>query len=285
MVWPLLRALVRQGMAIDFVSAAEKAALAARWLGQPIVAVNIEQPRFTSLWRGEPARASDNDRASVDPDVALVVSFLVEPSSSAAERWGANARASFPNADIVLVGAPGSRARDECWSRFAVAARGYVTPAHPDRSRTIMLHVGAGGEAKRWPLDRFVEVASILSRVHAPGIQLIAGEVERERFNEGERAIFTAAQGRVIDTLDALAHTLATSPLVIASDTGPGHLAAQLGVPTLSLFGPTNPSTWSPRGPCVRVLTPPSPAPMTWLSVDQVVNEATTLLAHRDPTQ
>ena len=32
------------------------------------------------------------------------------------------------------------------------------------------------------------------------------------------------------------------------------HLAAMLGLPTLALFGPTDPATWAPRGPHVRVL-------------------------------
>jgi ADP-heptose:LPS heptosyltransferase len=53
--------------------------------------------------------------------------------------------------------------------------------------------------------------------------------------------------------------------IFIAADSGPGHLAAQLAAPTISLFGPTNPEQWAPVGPAVHVLAPPSPRSMDWL--------------------
>ena len=35
----------------------------------------------------------------------------------------------------------------------------------------------------------------------------------------------------------------------IGNDSGPGHLAAITGIPTLALFGPTDPARWRPLGP------------------------------------
>jgi len=43
--------------------------------------------------------------------------------------------------------------------------------------------------------------------------------------------------------------------LVIANDTGPVHMAAALGRPTLVVFGPTDPARTGPYGPGHRVLT------------------------------
>ena len=40
----------------------------------------------------------------------------------------------------------------------------------------------------------------------------------------------------------------------VGNDAGMTHLAAALGVPTVALFGPTNPTVWQPLGPQVRVL-------------------------------
>ena len=82
-----------------------------------------------------------------------------------------------------------------------------------------------------------------------------------------------------MDSLEELGDRLARARLVIAGDSGPAHLAAQLGVPTLSLFGPGDPRQWGPVGSRVRVLAPPVPSPMDWLSVDRVASEALAVLA------
>ena len=40
----------------------------------------------------------------------------------------------------------------------------------------------------------------------------------------------------------------------VGNDSGITHLAAMLGVPTIALFGPSDPTTWHPVGPSVRVI-------------------------------
>lgn len=272
MVWPLLRALSRQGFQVDFVSASEKARLGARWLGEPVGAVDIEQACYALLWR-------EGRGLALDTEATLVVSFLVEPGSEIGTRWLERASAAFPCARIMLVGAPGTPSRRDAWERFDVARLGAVAPTAHDTNRSIVMHVGAGGEAKRWALDRFIELARALTLRHAPGVQLIAGEVERERFSERERSVFASAGGRMIGDLESLAKSLAGAALVIASDTGPGHLSAQLGVPTLSLFGPTDVAVWSPIGARARVIAPGVPSPMAWLDVRRVIEEASAMLA------
>lgn len=67
--------------------------------------------------------------------------------------------------------------------------------------------------------------------------------------------------------------------MFIGADTGPAHLAAQLGIPTIALFGPTDPAIWSPLGPCVHTISPPAPAPMTWLEPAAVADRAREMLA------
>jgi ADP-heptose:LPS heptosyltransferase len=48
---------------------------------------------------------------------------------------------------------------------------------------------------------------------------------------------------------------LARAGVFISGDTGPLHFAAGLGVPTISLFGPSSPAQWAPIGKRHRVLT------------------------------
>jgi ADP-heptose:LPS heptosyltransferase len=51
-----------------------------------------------------------------------------------------------------------------------------------------------------------------------------------------------------------LARRLLAANLYVGNDSGVTHLAGLLGVPTVALFGPTHPLTWSPLGPRVRVI-------------------------------
>jgi ADP-heptose:LPS heptosyltransferase len=52
----------------------------------------------------------------------------------------------------------------------------------------------------------------------------------------------------------ALAALLARVDVYLGNDSGVSHLAAALGVPTVAIFGPTDPRIWAPRGPRVTVL-------------------------------
>ena len=47
---------------------------------------------------------------------------------------------------------------------------------------------------------------------------------------------------------------LVTHPSFVEHDTGPGHLAAAVGTPTVSVLGPTNPRQWGAWGPNVRIV-------------------------------
>jgi ADP-heptose:LPS heptosyltransferase len=55
----------------------------------------------------------------------------------------------------------------------------------------------------------------------------------------------------------------------LGNDSGITHLAAMLGIPTLVLFGPTDPVLWRPVGPCVRVI---QDYPFERLRVDGVID-------------
>jgi ADP-heptose:LPS heptosyltransferase len=55
--------------------------------------------------------------------------------------------------------------------------------------------------------------------------------------------------------VDELLGLLKESRLFLGNDSGATHLAAALGVPTLAVFGPSDPWLWRPLGPRVRVVT------------------------------
>jgi lipopolysaccharide heptosyltransferase I len=112
-----------------------------------------------------------------------------------------------------------------------------------------LINPGAAWPNKRWPPERFGEVASFLRDVR--------GLVSIVLWGPGEepiaRAVVDASSGAARlapRTLLADVLTLArAATLVISGDTGPLHIAAAAGTPVVALFGPTDPARngpWSP---------------------------------------
>lgn len=91
-------------------------------------------------------------------------------------------------------------------------------------------------------------------------------EVGRELIARGRRVVFVGGPGDPhpsvagsVDLVDQLPlsrtmSVLRNAALVVAADTGAGHIAAAYGVPTVSVFGPTDPARCRPWGPRVKVL-------------------------------
>ena len=275
LIWPLLRALGRLEHTVKLVTSDAAGRLAAvelnNQLGSPIVShVPLDSPRWTPLWQG-PTGAADTT-----PAVDLLVSFLADDTTEGGRRWLAAAREAFPNAEVVIAGPPASPTRTALWKRFRVHELGGVRPSSGTQG-PVVLSVGAGGRHKRWPLERWSLLTDRLRACpHPPRVQIIAGPVEDEQFSKKERAAFNelVRKGQwsgTIDRLSDLANALRMASCVISADSGPAHLAAQLGVRTLALFGPTDSAVWAPVGPQVRTLAPPDHTPdMAWLDVESV---------------
>jgi len=75
--------------------------------------------------------------------------------------------------------------------------------------------------------------------------------------------------------LGTYAALLEGAALMISNDTGPGHLAAAVGTPLLSVLGPTEPSQWGAWGPGVQVVR----RRPGWPEVDEVAAAARALLS------
>lgn len=265
LTWPLLRTLSAAGRRVGVVAAASKALLAGRVLGVRPFPDHL--PPWTGLWAGDA-------NAAPMPGVGRVIAFGDRPAA-----WHAAATTLCPHARLVVE----PRTLDR---RVAVeiARKHGPGPIHELASGAadgpVVLHAGAGGEPKRWPLGAWLALADGLRG----GAVLAAGEAELERWPGADRAAFERAGGRFLTDLGSLADLLAGARAVVAADTGPGHLAAQLGLPTLSLFGPTDPECWAPIGARTAVLRAPN-SRMADLTPDQVRAALDGLLARpAEPT-
>lgn len=114
--------------------------------------------------------------------------------------------------------------------------------AHRQPGRQVLLFPGAGHPGKQWPLVQFFRLADM---IRAKGLEplfvLGPAELERGLFPEG-RANASP------DNLHELSRLILAARAVVGADTGPMHLAGMLGVPGVSLFGPTDSGVWGPVG-------------------------------------
>ncbi|MBY0312983.1 MAG: glycosyltransferase family 9 protein [Phycisphaerales bacterium] len=265
LLWPLFRLLLNEnpGRSLTLIAHTSHARLTAATLGSQFAdpsrfrIASIESPHASRLWQPD----TQVDCQQVDPHANVVLSFLADESTPGGAAWLANARATFPNALVISLAGPASPTHDRFWHEARSHPASLVQPRHnPDGP--IQLFTGAGGEHKRWPMNSWQALREAI-RSHDPQIEVVtlAGPVEAERFTCDDRATFQALGGVICDDLLDLASTIARSRAFVGADTGPTHLAAQLGVPTLALFGPTDPNVWSPVGPAVRVLCPHARSP------------------------
>jgi heptosyltransferase-1 len=109
-----------------------------------------------------------------------------------------------------------------------------------------ILNPGAGWGAKRWPAERYGEVARKLA---AQGLRSILnygpGEEELVRVAEIASGGAALAMSCTITELIALTRR---AHMFIGGDTGPLHLAAALRIPVVAIYGPTDPARNGPYG-------------------------------------
>ncbi|WP_061294028.1 glycosyltransferase family 9 protein [Herbidospora cretacea] len=137
-------------------------------------------------------------------------------------------------------------------ARWCALLEWYGVPADPadlrlgsgDRTGPVVVHPGAASGARRWPPERFAEVAAELDAVVTAG----PGERDLARRVAGGRSV-------LLPSLRELADLVRDARLLICGDTGVAHLAAAFGTPSVVLFGPTPPALWGP---------PPGPHQVIW---------------------
>jgi heptosyltransferase-3 len=125
------------------------------------------------------------------------------------------------------------------------------------RGNLIILHPGSGGRDKCWPADRFSQLLNWLEQT-GNRVAVLWGPVEQSRARDFPQALATAASLLRPESPSDLACQLSGARLYIGNDTGPGHVAAAVGCPSLSVFGPTDPDLWRPLGEAARVLRAPA---------------------------
>lgn len=117
----------------------------------------------------------------------------------------------------------------------------------------VLVHPGSGSVHKCLEPRR---MALLIEQLWLGGMWplVLEGPADQDAF--GQALQFVSKPPLVLRDLDLsqLAGVLAQVTLYIGHDSGVTHLSALLGVPTIALFGPTDPQRWAPHGSHVTIL-------------------------------
>jgi ADP-heptose:LPS heptosyltransferase len=118
----------------------------------------------------------------------------------------------------------------------------------PRRIRgATLIHPGAASGARRWPPERWVEVARAEQRIGRTVILTgSAGEADVARRVAAAAGVPATHVFAGRTHLRELAALIAAAGRVVCGDTGVAHLATAYRTPSVVLFGPIPPSTWGP---------------------------------------
>jgi heptosyltransferase-1 len=206
---------VRYDAVIDFQGAV-RSALLARCSGAPIVYGSV-QPRENAASMFYTRKVLTNGTHVVEQALALAGAIIPTPTVAV--------QVEFPMDPV---------------------AESKIASEVADTKDFAILNPGAGWGAKRWPAERYGQVAKQLAKDglcslinYGPGEEELAVAVESA--SEG-------AARQISCSVSELIALTRRARLFIGGDTGPMHLAAALQIPVVAIFGPTNPARNGPFG-------------------------------------
>jgi heptosyltransferase-1 len=213
----------RYDVALDF-QGLMKSAILARASGAPRVL-------GFSIWHLREKGARPFYSESLDPSRAPVEGHVIHKNLRLVEALGVREAAiEFPLRHVP------SAARDALLAAAAGAPFALLNP-------------GAAWPNKQWHSDRFGEVAAFLREVRGLVPFVLWGPGERPLAEAVIASSGGAARLAPATTLADLVEICRSASLMVSGDTGPLHIAAAVGTPTVSIFGPTDPARngpWSP---------------------------------------
>ncbi len=134
----------------------------------------------------------------------------------------------------------------------------HLSDSSPGQAKRLVgIHPGSGSPKKCWPRERFDDLLRSLTTEDDAAFLLFLGPAEEE-WDRSVPDVPGSARIRTIRNrpLHEVAQLLSLCRVYVGNDSGITHLAAALGVPTVAIFGPTDPRLWKPVGAQVTIVSP-----------------------------
>lgn len=116
------------------------------------------------------------------------------------------------------------------------------SPPNQSAQHLAILHSGAAHPVRVWPIPRYAQLAAHLEHIGWP-TQILCDPNQRKEWKSLGHSIHCPVN------LAELIRRLKNATAFIGNDSGPGHLAAALGIPTFTIFGPQRPQWFLPNHP------------------------------------
>jgi len=117
----------------------------------------------------------------------------------------------------------------------------------------VAIHPGGHYPSQRWSPESFATIITGLTERTGAACIVLAGPGERELALRITAATPDALTSGEVGIREMMA-LISSCDLFIGNNSGPLHVAAALGVPTVSIMGPSDPLRFAPRGPADRVV-------------------------------
>jgi lipopolysaccharide heptosyltransferase II len=127
-------------------------------------------------------------------------------------------------------------------------AKRVVAGLQPGTRKLVGLNPGTNRPTEKWPAERFAELGRMLHDHYGAVIVVFWGPGERTLAENITAMIGPGAVVAPPTTLKQLGALFTHCDLVVSNDSGPMHIAAAVGAPTVGIFGPVNPRLQGPYG-------------------------------------
>lgn len=233
---------------IELVGNATAAALAVD-AGLLTRAHSQHESRWSALHAAAPLPCSfARELATFD----LVINFWPDPDGDLARHFQKSSALVFLSSSALPTIAPAAAHYCALLHKLGLTPTAFVhslaTPS--PAAHFIALHPGSGSSQKNWTLSRWVKICEYLTCTPCADLLIITGEADTAAASALARFGIPAHQL----PLRELVVRLTQCRLFLGHDSGISHLAAACGVPSLLLFGPTDPAVWAPPAPNVTVI-------------------------------
>jgi lipopolysaccharide heptosyltransferase I len=128
------------------------------------------------------------------------------------------------------------------------AAQNWINSRRSNNNKIIGLNPGGGWQIKRWPPAYFAELADELVKLYDVQVLLFWGPGEEQIVDSILRLTKEKIHLVPDSTLKELGGFISCCHLIISNDSGPMHMATALKIPTIGIYGPTNPELQGPYG-------------------------------------